>query len=303
MSFLLRNAVANGLSLHALRDLAGAAALRTIWAADAGGFAALLGVPLHTLEPLLVRKGRHMGDPAYVLHGQVFLRKKLLRLTKPQICTLCVHRFGYCRAMWDCRLYTVCHLHKMPLTDRCKSCGQALNWFRPAVDVCRCGMYFAPKDEQYVSETCAEFAVATRISRYFAADGDRISGDAGGVLPSWIDDLSLDGLCTLIQAMGAMTKPHQVVVNGSLAKGDHTFWRAVCSRAWRHLEGCSVSVNSAELMPWVWEAGLQSLSSSAVSATDQRVAQRLLHAIFTTARVGKPWYRSTPRGQMHLFEE
>ncbi len=301
MGFLLRNATANGLSLHALRSLAGIASVRTLWTKDAPGLAALMCIPVSELQARLVEKGRFLGEPAYLLQGQVFLRTELLRVSKPQVCVLCVHRLGYCKAQWDCRLYTVCHIHKIPMTESCRGCGKALRWFRPAIDVCHCGSYLRALHDQAVAEDCDELMVATWIANHFEHGANDL-WTAGGY-PDWIGALSLDGFCTLIRAFGSHTVAHQRVVNSGSAKESGTFWQEVCARALQRLRAYEASVNVKELAPWIWAGGLESLALASVSGADQQVARKLLREIFGIVATTKFGSQRSALCQLSLFED
>lgn len=301
MGFLLRSASANGLSLHALRDLAGIPSVRTFWGADSDGLAKILGMPVSELQGLLVEKGRYMGEPAYLLYEHVFLRSHLLRVSKPQVCVYCVHRTGFCRAMWDCGLYTVCHVHKTPLTEICKGCGKSLRWFRSAVDVCQCGVYLKALDEQLVNDSSAEFTVAKWIASHFEGEARRQCLATG--YPHWMDELSLDGLCTLIRAFGIHTKAYQRVTNSSLAKEDGFFWRSVCARALSRLRTCTPAISLTELAPWVWEGCLESMTLVAATTQDQQVASMLLREVFGTVATAKMGSQRSALCQMRLFED
>lgn len=301
MGFLLRSATANGLSLHGLRDLAGLSSVRTFWRSDARHFARVLDMPEAELQDLLVDKGKYMGQPSCRLREQPFFRTELLRLRKPQICVDCIHRSGYCKAMWDCRLYTVCHLHRKPMVERCKACRAPLRWYRPAVDVCQCGAYFRALSEGDWEEDSPEVAVATWIAEHCAEQGRDWCDDPS--FPSWMDALSLDGLCTLIQAMGVPVTSNQRVVNSSLAGEPVEFWQAVCGRAVERLRTLARSSDPTALAPTTWEGALEGWALAAVSRADQQVAQKLLRDIFRTEIVARFGSQRAALCQMRLFED
>lgn len=301
MGFLLRSAAANGISLHALRDLCGLSSVRTLWAIDAPSLAGVLNVPVSELQLILIDKRRHMDASAYQTGGQIIVRTELLRLGRPQICVICVHRQGYCNAMWDCQLYTVCHIHRTPMVELCKACGGALRWYRLAVDVCQCGAYFQPLSELGPDVSDADLWVAHRIAKYF---GDDPSGDTvSKAMPDWINELSFDGFLSLILAFGIRVTSHQRVSRVSRAKMPRGFWRGVSTRAIQRLEDFSSGANARLLAPWIWEGGLESLALSHVQRADQQVALRLLREVFDTEIAARFGSERAALCQMSLFEE
>ncbi|WP_255435289.1 TniQ family protein [Rhodoferax sp. BLA1] len=301
MGFLLRCATANGVSLHGLRDLCGISSVRTIWSSDAASLAGVLAIPAHELQDILVDKRKHMDALAYRVGGQIILRTELLRLSKPQVCVACVHRDGYCKALWDSRLYTVCHIHRTPMVEQCKVCGSPLRWHRPAVDVCQCGAYLQSDHDQVMHPDASEVWVAGRIANYFAS-GCRFEG-MSGALPTWMVELSLDGFLALIQAFGVQLQPHQKVVNASVAKMPVEFWRGVCCRAVQRLSDYTVSKDTKQLSPWIWEGGLESLALSFVRHADQQVAIKLLRDVFGIEVLARFGSQRTVLCQMPLFED
>jgi hypothetical protein len=301
MGFLLRSATANGISLHGLRDLCGLSSVRTLWGNDAPSLTGVLNVPLSELQAILIDKGRHMDAPAYQIDGRIILRAELLRLGRPQVCVICVHRQGYCRAMWDCQLYTVCHIHRTPMVELCKACGGALRWYRLAVDVCHCGAYFQPLGELGADVSDADLWVANRIAKYF---GDDPSGNSvSKAMPDWINELSFDGFLSLILAFGIRVTSHQRVSRIGRAKMPRAFLRNVCTRAVQRLEDYSGGANAGLLAPWIWEGGLESLALSHVQRADQQVALRLLREVFDTEIAARFGSERAALCQMSLFEE
>lgn len=258
-------------------------------------------MPEAELEDLLVDKGKHMGHSAYSVRGQVFCRPDLLRLRAPQICVDCIHMTGHCKAMWDCRLYTVCHIHRTPMVKRCQTCGAPLRWFRPAVDVCQCGAYFKSLDDSRLKEASEAVSVAGWIADHFTGRDLDIRGDFS--LPNWMPALTLDGLCTLLRAMGAKARGHQSIKVSSQMTESVEFWQEVCIRAIEHLRAFVRTVDSTEIAPVVWEGALEGWALAPVSRTDQQVALKLLREIFTTEIIAHFGSQRAALCQMHLFED
>lgn len=301
MSFLLRCATANGVSLHGLRDLCGLSSVRNFWSPDAPRLAGVLGIPIHELQDILVDKLKHMDVPAYRVGAQIVLRAELLRLGRPQICVACVHREGYCKAVWDCRLYAVCHIHRIPMVGQCKACGSPLRWYRPAVDVCQCGAYLKTLNDQIVEANAFDVWVSSRIAHYL--EGDARLGAISGVMPAWMSELSFDGFMVLIHVFGIQVNPHQAVVKAGYAKVPGEFWRGVCVRAIHRLSDYMASMDATLLAPWVWEGGVESLALSYVRHADQQVAVKLLREIFDIEIAARFGSQRAALCQMSLFED
>lgn len=147
----------------------------------------------------------------------------------------------------------------------------------------------------------SEVWVAGRIANYFES-GYRFEG-MSGALPTWMVELSLDGFLALIQAFGVQLQPHQKVVNASVAKMPGEFWRGVCCRAVQRLSDYTVSKDTKQLSPWIWEGGLESLALSFVRHADQQVAIKLLRDVFGTEVLARFGSQRTALCQMPLFEE
>lgn len=301
MGFLLRCATANGLSLHGLRELAGFSSPRVFWRSDAHRFARLLDMPEAEMEYLLIDKGKYRGDTAYRLQGQIFYRAELLRLRAPQICVDCIHRTGYCKALWDCRLYAVCHIHRKPMVERCGSCDAPLRWYRPAVDVCQCGAYFRAPAGPCLDIHREEVRVATWIAEHLAGRQPSFLDEQR--LPDWMPALSLDGFCTLIRAMGSLVIGHQRVLRSRQADEPVAFWLGVCARAIQRLIALERSSDPTELAPEIWEGALEGWALSSVDTADQQVALRLLREIFGVEIMAHFGSQRSALCQMRLFED
>lgn len=301
MGFLLRCATANGVSLHGLRDLSGLSTVRTLWSSDAPRLARVLDIAIRELQGILVDKRKHLDGPAYVVDGQIVLHAELLRFSRPQICVACIHREGYCKAIWDCRHYTACHVHRIPMVEQCKACGSPLRWYRPAVDVCQCGAYFQSLNDHMLDVSGADVWIATQIAQYF--EGGRRGVATLGSLPAWISDLSLDGFLWLILTFGVLVTAHQTVIKNSYARAPGVFWHGVCVRAIERLSHYAVTTDATQLAPWVWEGGLEGLALSFVNGADQQVAIRLWREIFGIEVVAKFGSQRTALCQMSLFKD
>lgn len=301
MGLLLRTASANGLSLHALRDLCGISTVRILYANDAVHLAPVLGMPVAELEGLLMAKGQHMGTNALRYLEHLFVRTGFLRTVKPQICPICIHRGGYCRAVWDCVFYTDCHVHRIPMVDRCGACQLPLSWYRPAVDVCRCKAYLTGESGEIQGQDSKSLWLSAWIANLF---DDHVDPTAmSSAYPNWLTELSIDGLCSIVQAFGVCSTAYQKVQSNSQRKGRGTgHWRVVAERGLSRLDQLvSRHLDLSGLSDLVWEGGLEGVALRCTQQTDRQVAQMLMQKVFgknASARFGS---HGAPLSQLALF--
>lgn len=305
--YLLRCATANGISLSALCATAQVGSAHIPWAPSADRLAPILDISHAELRSALVLQGNYLGGPAYQTRGHTLVRWRLLRRTSPQVCIACVHHRGVCQAAWDLRPYAVCHLHGTAMVDCCAACGQSLSWFRPAVDLCRCGHYLREVDSPIHPQfELGSLEISARIASYFdpSDEGLAISDDEAtcdASLPRWLEHLSLDGLCTLVLCLGGLNRPHQVMHSGSYQRFSTDSWELACSRAWLHLKFWLQMPDPSVLAPWIWEAGLRSMRERSVCLADQQVADLLLKTVFGESADLKDGRCRAVRAQMSLF--
>lgn len=307
MGYLLRCAAANGISLSALCATAQDGSAHIPWASSADRLAPILGILRTDLRSALVLQGSYQGGPAYQTHGHTLVRWRLLRRTNPQVCIACVHHQGICHAAWDLWPYAVCHVHGTPMVDQCAACGHSLTWFRPAVDVCRCGHFLRAENQSTLPRfEPGSLEFSARIASYFDTenecldftDDDRYHDSS---LPSWLAQMSLDGLCTLVMCLGGKSRPHQVMHSARYQRVRPESWELVCSRAWLHLRFWHQLRDPSVLAPWTWEAGLRSMRERSACLADQQVADLLLKTVFGESVDLSDGRCRAVRAQMSLF--
>jgi hypothetical protein len=300
MSFLLRLAHANALSLQALRRLAGISTSRVLTSADAPVLALRLGLEVSVLRDILVSREPKRSRWATRIGNHLFLQPGLLRTKHPQVCIKCVHRSGHCSAVWDCALYSVCHLHQETMTDFCLACRRRLTWDRPSVDICGCGGYLKRVADP-LPPPLASFRLSSWLAEnfYCAESSPPIQGWA-----SWMGGISLPLLCVAVHAFGACCAPHQRVLSSSILRSRRTAdWDSVVARGVARLDAlfdCSASID--ELKHQVWQAGLESMVARALTTRDRQVSQRLLAMVFGPAAVAQHGIHSAALRQLSLFD-
>ncbi len=299
MGFLLRLAHANALSLQTLRRLAGISSPRILTSADAPVLALKLGLEASVLRDILVSREPKRSRWATRIGPHLFLQPGLLRTRHPQVCIECIHRTGHCAAVWDCALYTVCHLHVKTMTDVCLSCRRRLTWERPSIDVCGCGGYL--KEADPLPLPFASLRLSSWLAENFscAESGPPIRGWA-----SWMGGISLPLLCAAVHAFGACCAPHQRVLSSSILRSRRTAdWDNVVARGAERLDALfDRSVAISEFKHHVWQAGLESMVARALTTRDRQVSQRLLAMVFGPDAVARHGIHSAALRQLNLFD-
>ena len=276
MSWILRNASANLVTISWMRCRLGIARPRPFCAEDAPGLSCLIGSPVADLAARLpTDQSAGQGGLHYL--GHAFASRAYLRSRNPQVCAICVHSLGYCLAEWDVSAYTVCCDHGVLMIERCASCKQMLSWNRMAIDVCRCGQYIVSSDK--VVQTGDAPVLSSMIRE--AMRGGRMTS-AKLPLPTWWNLLSLDGALRLVVAMGVSPGGFQTARSSTpyLATVDH--WADFAVRGLRRLCDYEASSDGGRrlLASQVWEGGLESIAIRSSQHVDRQAAMLLLEQIF-----------------------
>lgn len=138
--YCLRAIHRNGANLHALRRMMNLPEMQEFHKSHALALASIFGISPEWLSAALGEDRPRKFGP-HDFWGHTIYMPRNLRWATPQVCPICIHRHGYCKAIWDVALSTVCLEHGCYLIDSCKQCGQALRWNRPSVDVGHCKHY------------------------------------------------------------------------------------------------------------------------------------------------------------------
>lgn len=187
------------------------------------------------------------------------------------------------------------------MVERCGTCGASLRWYRPAVDVCQCGAYFRHQRMEDSDSSKSTMVVAGWIADLF--EGRCLCWDDEESLPDWMSALSLDGLCTLIRAMGSKETADQTILVSQQATKPIEYWQGVCARAVDRLHQLVCRGYPLELAAWVWEGGLEGWALASVCQADQQVARKLIREILKAEIVAYFGSQRAVLSQMQLFEE
>lgn len=295
--FCLRALALQGLNLHWLRRTAGmpygALPTQAYWRQIGAVFEPAAD---WLLDALPVAHGT--VPRAWVLCGHQFLSANQLRLRWPQLCLMCLAEQGYCQAIWDVSLLTVCGVHGWALVDRCAACARVFTWDRPGISRCMCRALIAraARDEAVQPLNVLEQAIMGHLQGAHAGRKQF----HGAALPDWLGDLSLDGLLCVTHAFGELQAPHQKGLPSVLCRSMSTpQWRAVMSRAVARLKAFARPDGQyIELGASVSRSILQRLLRVHCTPGDLDVAC-MLHA--TLYRDPTPALDGRPAQQLELF--
>lgn len=276
MSWILRNASANLVTVPWMRCRLGIVKPRPFRAEDAPGLSCLIDSPAIDLATRLPTD--HAGGQGGLRYlGHAFASRAYVRSRNPQVCAICVHSLGFCLAEWDIAAYTVCCDHGVLMLERCASCKQLFSWDRLAIDVCRCGQYIVGPDQ---TVRTGEARALSSIIREVVRAGRMTAADLP--LPNWWNLLSLDGALRLVVAMGASRGGFEAVRHSKTYRATVERWAEFAIRGVRRL--CDYEASSAGgrmlLAPQVWEGGLESIIVRSSQQVDRQVATLLLEQIF-----------------------
>ena len=274
LGYLLRVARANGLSLASLIE---ATALpKSLWMSEQAiaTLAHASGAETSWLRAHSVIVGWRDGHRCHEWRHQLWACPLSLRGTRPQVCPICLQEGRPCSLEWEATGVVVCLRHRRLLVDTCVHCGRRLSWWRPAIDVCACGHFFATEDEGDVDGVLMDWTEAL-IAKLRGA----IRTPDNRVLPRWLDVLSADGLLAVGFAFGVRSEPLTRVTSAAARVPPSTSEMAALigrgvarlQRAAELLEPCSI-----DLRLFVYEEGLRRLWNRNVDDSDRDAAAALL---------------------------
>ncbi len=279
IGYCLRAAHANGGNLHALRRLIGIGAGAQLSRVHARALAAMLQVSASWLEELLPDK-HGLAPRTRRYGGHVFFVHNHLRFRRPQVCPHCIRQRRFCSALWDISLGSVCLEHDCTLIDLCQTCGQAIRWDRPSVDVGHCGHYIQPSFRSG-SVTPELMAWQRLLEAIFRKEPGHVPPDH----LQWAGtfrDLSLGGVLTLTSAFGCIERPFMTIHTGQSSRSNSPGqWQTVVLRAIDRLGMLqSKTVGDQALAAVVAQPTLMRLLQAPQGSADQQIALTLLEQLF-----------------------
>lgn len=302
VGFCLRSVQLNRLSLHWLRQSAGIGYRVQLDAKQAIAIGHVTGCSVRWLGNALPRKLVLRKEASWDLRGHRFFSQNFLRRLKPQICPHCVHREGYCRAVWDFSPATMCVRHGCYLEDACAHCGRLLVWDRPAIDTCNCGRLFkrAPCDEK----ACLDGPMQVSTISELLLNGEPIGtclADYG--LPGYLAGISLDGFLSLVQAFGTRTHAHERDAPSIMSRHyKGSTWSEVSRRSIERLKQLAASGDYRFLEPFVSRCVIERMVAKPASDIDLQIGMHVFAGIYGDAPAGRMSGKRPELSQASLFE-
>lgn len=207
VGYCLRAICANGATLHGLRRLVEIDNIGRFTTKNAKTLCRVLNQSVEWFEISLPTPERTKPSRRDYFGHRWFTRNHL-RTQNPQVCTQCIHAKGYCRAIWDVSIATVCVEHQCRLVDSCFQCRKPLRWDRPRIDVGHCGHLMKSEPAELVASELIEFQ--TFLEDKFHS-GNGIRRDHQSYAFSSLKTLSLSGVHSVIASFGFMKKPFEVI--------------------------------------------------------------------------------------------
>lgn len=299
VGFCLRSISANGATLHGLRRLVGIENIGCFTSKHSVVLARIFQASSSWLEralPSVERSSPYRRD----LYGHRWFYRNHLRSINPQVCIECIHLNGYCKAVWDVALATVCSEHKCYLVDLCAQCAKSLRWDRPGVDVGHCRHVLKQASRVKVTQEILDFQ--NLLEAHFQSSDDASELVAQLMDPELIG-LSLCGLLTVVVAFGFMTKPYETVHSTIRSKSfSPAEWSRVVERALPRLQiFFDSSFEPSRLSPFVIESLLENMASNHDSVIDQSFAIRSLAKLFDRKISGHWGTKFEHLSQLPLF--
>jgi len=298
LAFLLRAAQRNGMTLQVLFAWLGIGQSQIVTPDAVARLAWVTEVPRSWLETCMVTRGDGSRHRCCAWADASWACALALRGSRPQFCPACLREGRACQAMWELSGAFACLQHGALLCDTCGHCGRPLSWQRPSIDVCCCGHYFS-KGQSPIAE---KQHLAWTEYLLFKVNGRPTSSMPTWSHPAWFNHLSVDGIITIVHAVGVREKPN-MRVSGASARAVPTPL-AMCGFVSRALDRLDVmgTLNrpcSGEMRCLIYEQGLERLAVHGVMQADRDAGRRLsawLKAVPEARITGR-----RPRKQLELF--
>ena len=303
MGFVLRMANSNGTQgIHWLYQRLGRDKLNRFKFEDCSAIAATFGVPIENIERTMWRRRFSDGVPVNTLDMIKVSKPYLIRPLRPQICSRCMAEDRYCRLTWDLQFACACHVHNCSLIDRCPQCSRYLQWMRPFLQHCNCGLSWTQvePDEQ------ASSATNVRLASIFQ---QKIRPASSSFIPlnsfeAALSELTVDAISKLIWIFGFKEHVDSRIGPGHSQQILRTEQASMCAeRGYVRLKAfsCAVSTNNSNtLLDSINLPGLKAFVRDVDSLPDIRFAEWLSREI-TLRSEGKYNLGSGGRQQLHLF--
>lgn len=303
MGFVLRMANANGVQgIHWLYQKLGRDKLNRFKFEDCRAIGIIFGAAVEDIERTMWRRRFSDGIPVNTLDMIKVTKPYLIRPLRPQICSQCMAEDRYCRLNWDLQFVCACHIHNCSLVDRCPQCGRYLQWMRPFLQHCNCGLSWkkiAPNEQ-------ASGTATIRLASLFQ---QKIKPASLSFIPLdsfeiTLLELSVDAISKLIWIFGLKEHIDSHIGPGHSQQKLRTEQASICAeRGYLRLKAFScaaVSEGPCTPLDSINLSGLKAFVREADSISDIRFAQWLSREV-TRQSGGKYNLGSSGQRQLNLF--
>lgn len=209
--------------------------------------------------------------------GQRWYRTSDLRFTRPRVCPLCIHSYGYAFASWDVSISVACSIHGRMLVDHCESCSKKLDWNRPSLSVCSCGNLIKSSWASEAHPSLLAFQKAVDVMLY---EPMNIVGPTGmDKVNKVLFKCTLSGLVCVIDAFGLKLIPNPAPASNYQKMRPVSQDSLVITRALERLDVLFHSKTGLD-PDLVYEAPLIRMVALHEDARDQKLAMFLLERVF-----------------------
>ena len=285
MSYLLRAFNANGVSPGRASEWLGFRIPQRFSSEQVRVLAWVTSVSRPWLQFRLLRPGQEHGQKLWEYLGHRFRPGRWALDQHAPICPRCLHLTGICQAAWSVGGFCCCPVHGCALLDHCSTCGRAIGWDRPAVDICRCRHPYRDVADSSapINDRVLDWAVWMHLR--LASDAQSVMAPLAGA-PSWLGALSIDATIRVVHAFGLLTHPHETPSTADVTRLPTP--REMCTIVDRGLKRLiqfeDAHKGARALIGHIYLAELQHVHKSAISGGDRAIAGQLLDVLTSPSR-------------------
>lgn len=303
MGFVLRMANINTVQgIHWLYQRLGRDKLNRFKFEDCEEIAKTFGTSTERIERAMWRRRYRDGLPVQTLGSVVVTKPYLIRPLRPQVCTKCLNDSGYCYQTWDFQFVSACPHHECSLIDQCPQCARYIQWMRPFLLHCNCGMALTEVEPKNLTSVDASVRIASLIhSKLESGISTTPQVDA---LETALSSLSIDAISKLIWMFGSKESSSSQVGTGRSQRILRTEDAAqFLERGYSRLRAFSQAAaleDVSTILDSVHIPALEAFVRDVDSVPDIRFADWLTREVFRQSN-GKYKLGRAGRQQLHLF--
>jgi hypothetical protein len=207
VGYLMRVAQHNGMSLRAMLEWLHIGSVQAMSVSSVHLLAYTCGVSVAWLAERVKAQRRRDGLRYVEWLGLDWPSSMTLRRCRGQVCGECLKAGSGCRLAWEATGVCACPFHRCYLIDSCGYCGRAIDWSRPALDVCRCGRYLGAQAESAAADQSVLRWVEMVAGRMLGVRASVVR--QGDTFPAWLAGLSPDGMYAVVHAAGVRAFPYE----------------------------------------------------------------------------------------------